>query len=986
MLQGKARVSQGSFLLLITLSLRVKEKSAGMSFSQAVRGSSHIVVPQVKAINTHVLRALLHLISAALLLRAGGMINQVIVSASFGAGAAMDAYFVAAAFPLLLVQLVSSAVESSVIPVYTQLRMRAGKEEVSRLFSTLLNGLLLLALLFTLGLFALRRQLVLFSAPGLDPTRFAQAIALTPLLYLAVPLSLLIGLLECILNAEGQFGWPAYAGLLVPLTTALLTWLGGKHWGVPVLCLGGLLGAGLQLAMVCVRARQARLRYRLVLSVRNADLIRILHAAWPVLLGALVIQGGPLVDQIFASTLPSGTISTVSYALKLVSVFIGVIVVSLGRAVLPSLARQAVLGDPGYLALKGTLRLCIWVIGVCTFVFSLLLLLLAHPLVQLLFQRGEFSTPDTRNVVLVLSGFAPGLAPMALGFLFSRVCNALGETRIPMYIAFVGVGANALFDALFAPLWQGLGIALATSLVSLITSVLFLLFLRRRLGTLCIWHTPVDFQRAQFRRRTAPGRSLYGRFGANFFNGEWSRYVLIVGVTLPVLAAGIAATIHDALSTLRASLAALLILCFLRNPYLLVLAWASVNVCIGSSLALFNGNNLDLVLIAPLLLLLCALPWRELVWRVPCLSWLLLYFGWVLAGMDLSPLDTAAFLKFWLTMLASAAVGILTIALVTTRRRLLGLIDVLLLTALLAALYGVYGYATHQNGEVDAQAHVFRVTSLFTQATTFAFYLSLVIPLALYRCLFLHGARKCAGYCITFCLLLALLLTFTRTAFVGVALEVLVMACCVPRRGGRLLVVGGSALVLGSALFLGWRGQLPFLARFFNGDLETLNGRVYLWRALLSHFQASQWRGNGLQSSDQLLAYLRVGGFGPGVIGTAPHNLFLGTLYDHGILGLALLCAVFLTQGLHLLNGVRRSQGERRMLFAAALAALVAMLLQSLGSRDLWIQSVGVSFWLVTALPFARCWPSPGPPAGEPPETKALYPLKSSEISYYLPG
>ncbi len=973
------------FLLLILSSLNVKEKSASMSFSQAARGGSHIVAPQVKAANTHVLRALLHLISAALLLRVGGMINQVIASASFGAGATMDAYFVAAAFPLLLVQLVSSAVEASIIPVYTQLRMRVGREEVSRLFSTLLNGLLLLALLFALGLFALRQQVVLVSAPGLDPTRFVQAIALTPLLYLVIPLSLVTGLLECILNAEGQFGWPAYAGLLVPLITAVLTWLGGRHWGVSVLCLGSLLGTSLQLAVVCVRARLAGLRYRFVMDVRNADLIRILRAAWPVLLGALVIQGGPLVDQMFASTLPVGTISAVSYALKLVSVFIGVVVVSVGRAVLPSLARQAMLGDPGCRVLKETLRLYLWILGVCTFGFSLLLLFLAHPLVQLLFQRGEFSAFDTRNTVLVLSGFAPGLVPMALGFLLSRVCNALGETRVPMYIAVVSVGANALFDALFARLWQGLGIALATSLVSLVTSVLFLLFLRRRLGVLHIWRVPVDLLRARLRRKAA-GRAVNGRFRVVFSGGEWSRYVLIAGVTLPVLAAGVAATIHDALFALRASLGMLLILCFLRRPYLILLAWASVNVCIGSSLAVFNGNNLDLALIAPLLLLLCSFPWQELVRRVPGLPWLLLYFAWVLVSMDLSPLGPANFLKFWMTMLASAAVGVLTSALVTTHRRLLALVDTLLLTALLAALYGVYGYAAHQNGEVDAQTHIFRITSLFTQATTFAFYLSLIIPLALYRCLFLQGMRKCAGYALTLCLLLALLLTFTRTAFVAVVLEMLIMTLCLPGLRGRLLVVGGSALALGAMLFLGWESRFPFLVRFFNGDLETLNGRIYLWQALLSHFQTSQWRGNGLQSSDQLLAYLRVGGFGPGVIGTAPHNLFLGTLYDHGIFGLIVLCGVFLAQGGRLLEGVRRSRGERRMLFAAALAALVAMLLQSLGSRDLWIQSVGASFWLVTALPFATCWSTSRPSAGERPEKKASQSWKSSAIACYFPG
>jgi hypothetical protein len=193
-----------------------------------------------------------------------------------------------------------------------------------------------------------------------------------------------------------------------------------------------------------------------------------------------------------------------------------------------------------------------------------------------------------------------------------------------MQIALVSLGVNAALDALLAHFWQGLGIALATSVVYGATSLL-------------------------------------------------------------LLAAGVIATARDALVTLRVAAGLVFVLCFLRYPYLLLLLWASVNVGIGSSLVLFNGNNLD----------------------------------------------------------------------------------------------------TRRQEEVDPETLLFRVTSLFTQATTFSFYLSLVF-------------------------------------------------------------------------LLGWSGQLPFLARFFNGDVSTFNGRIYLWQALLSHFQVTQWLGNGLQSSDQPLTYLRV--------------------------------------------------------------------------------------------------------------------------------
>ncbi|HEX7734743.1 MAG TPA: O-antigen ligase family protein [Ktedonobacteraceae bacterium] len=908
------------------------------------------------SVNRQVVRALLSLIAAALLLRAGGMVNQVVISASFGTGATLDAYFVAAAFPLLLVQLLSSALEAAVVPVYSRMRAHSELESASRLLSTLVNALTLMAVPLVLVFVATRQSLLFLSAPGLDPLRFHQALVLAPLLYLALPLSLIIAVLESGLNAEGHFGWPAYAGVLVPLTTAVLTLIGGKLWGIPVLCIGGLVGTVLQLLVVGIRARRAGLRYRPVLDVRNPDLRVIFSTAWPMLLGALILQGGPLVDQMFTSMLPAGSISAFNYALKIVSMFIGIFFVSIGRAALPGLARQAALGDANYQAFKCTLRLYTWGLVLGMVPLSLVLLLVERPLIALLFQHGAFSAADTRATVAIFSGFVPGLAPMALSFLLSRAFNALGEARVPLLMACMSVGTNALLDAVLVHFWQGFGIALATSATSLVTSLLLLGCLYRRIGTLRIWHVPAEVHVVRIQCERA-GLNVHHVSGMNWLKRCFATHDLRHGLfslalTLSVLSAGIIATTRNALATLSTSIGLVFLLCFLRYPYVLLLTWASlVDVCIGSSLTLFNGNHFDLLLIFPLLCLLPCFPWKEIFRRVPGFLWLALYLGWVLLGIGLSPLGSGAFLTLWLTMLASAGAGVLTMGLVTTRRRLEGLIAVLLITALLIALAGLYGFVTHQHGEVDRQTGLFRVTSLFTQATTFAFYLSPLIPLAFYRCLYARGMNRSFFLFVLFCLSGTLLLTFTRSAFVGVLLGMTIVVFCLPLRW-RLSVLFSLLLLCSVGLAAGWASSLPFMARFFSADIATLNGRLYLWEALLRNFQVTRWLGGGLQSSDQLLAYLHVGVAGKGVVGTAPHSLFWGTLYDHGVIGLFLLSMAFFTLGRGLLRGIRKSSGERRMLYAVALAGLVSVLVQSVGSRDLWIQAVGASFWIVVALPF----------------------------------
>src|SRR6266487_1268787 len=346
-------------------------------------------------VNRQIFRALLSIASAAMLVRVMGMLNQFLVSARFGAGATMDAYLVASLTPVLVAQLLVSALENAVIPVYMRVRTNGSKAQTSVLFSTVLNILLFSSAVLTLLLFVFRRQMIFFSAPALDPVRSQLAIGITPVLLPVLFLTIMIGFLECILNAEGQFGWPAYAGMLVPLTTAILVLVLSQSQGVLALCYGMVLGLCLQLCVFIIRAKRAGLRYHPIIDWHIPELRTILLIAWPALFGSVISQISPLVDQVFASSLTTGSISAINYSLKLISIPSSVIAISVGRAAVPFLARQAAANDMN--AFKNTLRLYLWAIGIGITLLSIGMLVLAHPLVRILFQHGQFSPDDTNR-------------------------------------------------------------------------------------------------------------------------------------------------------------------------------------------------------------------------------------------------------------------------------------------------------------------------------------------------------------------------------------------------------------------------------------------------------------------------------------------------------------------------------------------------------------------------------------------------------------
>jgi len=900
--------------------------------------SPRLAAMPAKSVHKQIFRALLTLSTAALLIRVMGMLNQIVVTKRFGAGATMDAYFVASTLPLLMATLLSTSVESSVIPVYARVRAQ-GKERASILFSTLLNLLLLGTALLTLVMLIFRNQLIHLSAPALDPFRTALAVRLAPFIFPVLLLMVVISFLECILNAEGQFGWPAYAGLLVPLATAILALTLGNSEGVVILCIGMLAGLCLQLCVVIVRARRAGLVYRLSINVRNPELRSVLMVAWIAPFSVLISQASPLVDQVFASSLSAGSISALNYSLKLVSVFTGVIFVSVGRAALPYLSRQAFINDMK--AFKETLRFYLWAVGIGTTVLAALMLVLAHPLVQILFQRGAFSAQDTTRTASTLVGFVVGLTPMALGFIMARAFVALRKNRFLLITTIFGVIANAILDYIFARLWQGTGIALATSAVYFCNLFILLFMLRRLIGKLDILTPPPDLLRVML--------DMGSSFGIPY---SVRQRIVRVGIMIAVFAAGVVGVYWNSLYTVRAALGSLILLAFLRYRYALVIVWVMLDVLIGSTLRIFNGNNLDTGLTAATLLLMICMPIKQTFKRMPALAILLVYLVWVLAGISISPVGTGPFLTEWTLILDCVAIGVLTINVLTTRQHLLKLIDALLIVATFVSLYGIYGYFTRHNGVVDPTTSLFRIFSVFSAAPPLALFLSIVIPPAVYRASTLHGFKRLGVSILVFILLVALTLTFARSAFICVALSVIIAILFLPSRKMKIGLLAG--VLVSGVVLLTTTGNVSIFSRFFNQDLVTLNGRTYLWQALFGQFDPAQLLGHGLGAAKVFLENMQVG-YGA-VIATAPSNLFVGALYDNGIIGLTLLTLLFIVLGVSLISGLRKTTGEQRVLFIMALVVLVNVIVQSFEQDDFWAQSIGIYFWIVMALPFAVCW------------------------------
>lgn len=934
------------------------------SVEALITPSARLVAIRVKSANKNIFRALLSLSSANLLIRLMGLVNLIIVTARFGQGPQMDAYVVASTLPILLGQLLGSSLEASIIPTYAALRAKGGKEKASRFFSTLLNLFIISAILLTVMMFIFREPLLRISAPGTDQGVLDQTLALAPVVFPVLIFVILSSYMECLLNAEGTFGLPAYAGLLVPLVTATFVLLMGNRNGVFAIGLGTLVGQCIQLCVITFRARKAKLKYYFVLDLRMPDIRSVATRALPTLSGGVMGLASPIIDQIFASYQTEGTIAAISNALKITSVVTGVIFAAAGRAILPYLSAQIAMKDMK--AFKGTLRLYLWGSAVVTFFISVFMILFSHLIITILFRRGAFTDQDVNLTAITLTGFAIGLVPMSVGFILSRAFLALGKNRFLMFVTLITIFLNAIFDAIFGRLWQSFGIAFATSLYYFCTMGILIFVLFRSIGKFDLLKPPPELLNAVWKVGLEP---YYNKWQAwqeknieeqgislHEFYQVLSRWFLVV----IVFAAGIYGSIVNGLLTVRVAFGSIVLLCLLRYQYALLLGWASLNALIGSPLPFFNGNNLLSGLTLPTFLLLFYIPTRVALTRMRALPFLFGLLFWIFLTVWFSPMPSAGeFFTYWSIIFDFFGVCVLVILIIDSQKRLLTFIDVVHIPAIFIALYGLWGYVTRSVGILDTSTGSFRITSIFTTSPPgLALYLSIILPLTVYRIWTLQGLKRLGSIAVLVLFSVTIALTFSRGPLLIVPLSSIIIIPLLPVKRARTFVLLSYLIVAVLSVILALMLHLAIFDRFLSSDLTSLNGRTDLWAALLNHFDPTRLQGYGFQASDILLAQLQVTSGTTGVVGTVSHNLYLETMYNYGLIGLTFLLLTFLIQGFSLLHQWFISRSiQHRFFLALALWTLISATVQCIEVNDLWdSQQIGIYFFIVMALPFATCW------------------------------
>ncbi len=419
-----------------------------------------------------------------LLSRIGGFVRDVILAQIFGASAVFDAFVVAFKLPNLTRRLFGEgAFAQALIPTLAEYRAAHGHSEI-KLFLNKIAGVLSLG---GIGVVLLGEILapvfVYIFAPGFsrDPARFDLTLNLVRITQPYLFMIAWIALAGAILNTYHRFALTAFTPVILNLVLiftacVIAPQLGMK--GIYALAIAVLVSGVLQLLAQWPALHRLDLVPNPGGEWGKQSINPLFRRMGPAILGVSAGQISLLIDNLFASFLPVGSISWLYYADRLIYLPLGIFGAAIATVAAPVLAHHH--HQCREQEFSATLDWGLRMMVVAGLPAALGLLILAGPIVATLLYHGAFSANDVLMTRRSLMAFAIGLPAWMLIKLFAAAFYARMEVSTPALWAGVALGLNIILNfALIGPLAHA-GLALATALASWLNAVVLWTFLVKK--------------------------------------------------------------------------------------------------------------------------------------------------------------------------------------------------------------------------------------------------------------------------------------------------------------------------------------------------------------------------------------------------------------------------------------------------------------------------------------------------------------------------
>ena len=399
--------------------------------------------------------------------RALGLIRDMLIGKSFGAGMYTDAYNIAVSVPETIFTLIGLAISTAFLPTLSKIKAKKGQNEMYDFANNVINILFIVSLFLFVLTSVFSKEIVYLFNPS-EKTALT-AIGLLRITLLNILFLSINACFTTLLQVNEDFVIPSILGLFfnLPMIIYLLLF---KNYDIIGLTIANVIGNFFRVAVQVPSLITQGYRYKFAIKLKDERLKAIIILIIPVIIGAGANSLNMVVDKYIALKFPDGSVSALDYAQKLIVFVNTIITTSVTSIVYPLMANMRSNEDKiGFLNIlkKSILYLALLLIPI-----TIGVIIFNKDIIRIVYERGAFDENAVQITSFALFGYGFGIFFTGIRDILNSTLFSMGKTKVTTINGLIGVVINVAFSIILSRYIGIMGIALASVIAMIVTSVL----------------------------------------------------------------------------------------------------------------------------------------------------------------------------------------------------------------------------------------------------------------------------------------------------------------------------------------------------------------------------------------------------------------------------------------------------------------------------------------------------------------------------------
>nr|WP_288247799.1 murein biosynthesis integral membrane protein MurJ [uncultured Romboutsia sp.] len=423
--------------------------------------------------------ATISLMLATIIAKVLGFGRELVLASSYGASMYSDAYLTAMNIPLVLFTIIGTTLGTVLIPMYFEVNSDLGEKKALNFTNNVFNIVIAICIVLAILGLVFTEPLVKVFAMGFEGQTLKVAIDFTRITIIGIVFTGLSYVMTAYLQIKNNFTVPGLISVpknIIIIASIILS----VKYNPYIMIWGTLIGIATEFLFQLPFAIKSGYKYQPYINIKDKYIKKMSWLIGPVLIGVAVNQINTMIDRTLASTLVEGSISALNYANKLNGFVMAMFITSVAAVIYPMLSKLS--SEDNKEKFTSSVVQSINSVILLVIPISVGAIVLATPIVKLLFQRGEFDARATSMTAIALIMYSIGMVAFGLRDILGKVFYALQDTKTPMINGAIAMVMNIVLNIILVKYLQLAGLALATSISAIVC--IFLLFgsLKKKIG------------------------------------------------------------------------------------------------------------------------------------------------------------------------------------------------------------------------------------------------------------------------------------------------------------------------------------------------------------------------------------------------------------------------------------------------------------------------------------------------------------------------